>query len=47
VNDQFVSELDLSKQYSGAIMVGIGFHKGTELTGKLTEYKDFAIWSIP
>jgi eukaryotic-like serine/threonine-protein kinase len=47
VNDRFISELDLSKQYSGAIMVGIGFHKGTELTGKLTEYEDFSIWSIP
>ncbi len=47
VNDQFISELDLSKQYSGAIMIGIGFHEGTEVTGELTEYKDFSIWSIP
>ena len=28
VNDQFISELDLSKQYSGAIMIGIGFYEG-------------------
>ena len=47
VNDQFISELDLSKQYSGAIMIGIGFHEGSEVTGKLTDYKDFSIWSIP
>ena len=47
VNDQFISELDLSKQYSGAIMIGIGFHEGSEVTGKLTEYKDFSIWSMP
>ena len=47
VNDQFISKLDLSKQYSGAIMVGVGFHKGSELTGKLTEYKDFSVWSLP
>jgi serine/threonine protein kinase len=47
VNDQFVSALDLSKQYSGAIMIGIGFHKGSEVTGKLTEYQDFSIWSLP
>jgi hypothetical protein len=47
VNDQFISELDLSKQYSGAIMIGIGFHKGAELTGKLTDYKDFSVWSLP
>jgi serine/threonine protein kinase len=47
LNDQFISELDLSKQYSGAIMIGIGFHTDTEVTGKLTEYKDFSIWSIP
>lgn len=47
VNDQFISELDLSKQYSGAIMIGIGFHQGTEVTGKLTDYKDFSVWSIP
>jgi serine/threonine-protein kinase len=47
VNDQFISELDLSKQYSGAIMIGIGFHTNAELTGKLTEYKDFSVWSLP
>ncbi len=47
VNDQFISELDLSKQYSGAIMIGIGFHKGTQITGKLTDYKDFSVWSLP
>jgi hypothetical protein len=47
VNDQFISELDLSKQYSGAIMIGIGFHKGTQITGKLTDYKGFSVWSVP
>jgi len=47
VNDKFISELDLSKQYSGAIMIGIGFHKGTQVTGKLTDYKDFSVWSLP
>jgi len=47
VNDQFISELDLSKQYSGAIMIGIGFHGSAELTGKLTDYKDFTVWSLP
>jgi serine/threonine-protein kinase len=47
VNDQFISELDLSKQYSGAIMIGIGFQPGAEVTGQLTDYKDFSVWSIP
>jgi serine/threonine protein kinase len=47
VNDVFISELDLSKQYSGAIMIGIGFHTGTEVTGKLTDYQDFSVWSLP
>ena len=47
VNDQFISELDLSKQYSGAIMIGIGFQTSTESTGKLTTYKDFSVWSLP
>jgi serine/threonine protein kinase len=46
VNDKFISELDLSKQYSGAIMIGVGFHTGTEVTGKLTDYKDFSVWSL-
>jgi len=47
VNDKFISELDVSKHYSGGISLGIGFYKDDEITGKLTEYKDFQIWSIP
>jgi hypothetical protein len=47
VNDKFISELDVSAHYSGSISIGIGYYKDDEITGKLTEYKDFTIWSIP
>ncbi len=46
-NDVFIDEFDISKQYSGGIMIGIGFYKGSEKTGKLTEYEDFTVWSLP
>jgi len=46
-NDVFIDEFDISKHYSGGIMIGIGFYKGAEKTGKLTEYEDFTVWSLP
>jgi serine/threonine protein kinase len=47
VNGKLISELDLSGQYSGGIMIATGLSKGNELTGKLTEYHDFTVWSLP
>jgi len=47
VNGEFISELDLSSQYSGGIMIATGFIEGNQVTGKLTEYRDFTVWSLP
>jgi len=47
VNGKFISGLDLSSQYSGGILIATGFYKGNQVTGKLTEYQDFTVWSLP
>jgi hypothetical protein len=47
MNGELISELDLSSQYSGGIMIATGLYKGHEITGKLTEYQDFTVWSLP
>lgn len=46
-NDVFITEFDASQHYSGDVMIGIGMGGSDyETTGKLTEYKDFTVWSI-
>jgi serine/threonine protein kinase len=44
-NDEFITEFDASGHYSGDIMIAIGL-TGEEITGKVTEYKDFTVWSL-
>jgi hypothetical protein len=43
VNDAFISELDLSGRYMGSIYVAT---LGGEISGEMTAYNDFTVWSI-
>ncbi|MBX6723597.1 MAG: hypothetical protein IRY92_10235, partial [Dactylosporangium sp.] len=47
VNDQFVSELDLSSvDGSGDIAVATGFFQGSSQSGASTPYRNFVVWSL-
>jgi eukaryotic-like serine/threonine-protein kinase len=48
LNNDFVDELDLSVRInSGDIYICTGIFENDELTGEVTDYKDFTIWSLP
>ncbi len=47
LNDQLLTEFEASQHYSGGISIGVGFFEGQGITGKLTEYKDFTVWTLP
>jgi hypothetical protein len=48
LNDVFIAELDLSaRMNSGNILIVTGIYTGDEITGEVTDYQDFSIWSIP
>ena len=47
VNGALAAELDISRGAEvGDIWVGTGFFAGNELPGSVTEYRDFAVWSL-
>ena len=46
-NGALAAELDISRGADvGDIWVGTGFFAGNELPGSVTEYRDFAVWSL-
>lgn len=46
VNDEFISELDLSERTDpGDFALAIGLYEGNEVEGEQTGYSDFAIWT--
>ncbi len=48
VNDAFIAGLDLSlRTDSGGIFVATGVYTNDEIDGKVTEYQQFTIWSLP
>lgn len=48
LNDRYVARLDLSaKNESGGIWVGTGLFSGDQISGEVTRYDKFNIWSLP
>lgn len=48
LNGKYITQLDLSKKIvSGFIWVGTGFFSGDKITGKVTKYNEFTVWSLP
>jgi hypothetical protein len=48
LNDEFIKRLDLSSRTNaGDIFIVTGLFEDDEIIGKVTNYKDFTIWSLP
>jgi hypothetical protein len=47
-NGALVASLDLAgRTTGGGIQIGAGFFDGAEITGQITRYDDFTIWTLP
>ena len=47
LNDQFISELDLSNRLSpGDLYLGIGFYESMKVANQTTEFSGFRVWDI-